>query len=136
MGSTIKRPMAIARRVPRDRRTVTVLFADVVGSSESTPKSDLEAGYAKISPAVEATVAVVERHGGTVNKLLGDGVMATFGAPVMMEDHAIRACRCAIAIQATLTEMRGANATVKMRIGINSGPALITEDFEGGQSSY
>jgi hypothetical protein len=58
---------------------------------------------------------------GTVNKLLGDGVMATFGAPVMMEDHAVRACRCALEIQATLGQGLTAANKVKMRIGINSG---------------
>lgn len=122
--------------MPRDRRTVTVLFADVVGSTESTAKTELEAGYAKISPAVETTVAVVEHHGGTINKLLGDGVMATFGVPAMMEDHALRACRCALAIQRTLEEQRETRTVVKMRIGINSGPALITENIQGEYTSY
>jgi class 3 adenylate cyclase/tetratricopeptide (TPR) repeat protein len=131
-GFGVDRP----RRSPRDRRTVTVLFADVVGSTASTAKSDLEVGYARISPAVEITVAVVQRHGGTINKLLGDGVMATFGAPVMLEDHALRACRCALAIQVALGQARDAGAAVTMRVGINTGPALITEDVEGTHTTY
>src|SRR4051812_9548845 len=108
MTATTQPPSRTGARAPharpRDRRTVTILFADVVGSTASTARSDLEAGYAMLSPAVEIVVAMVNRHGGTINKLLGDGVLATFGAPVMLEDHAIRACRCALAIQEVLRD--------------------------------
>src|ERR1700730_2839941 len=90
------------RGAPRDRRIVTVLFADAVGSTASAANHELEAGYALLSSPVETVVTLVERHRGTVNKVLGDGVMATFGAPLMLEDHALMACRCALAIQATL----------------------------------
>ena len=101
-----------------------------------TAKSDVEAGYASISLAVETCVAAIERHGGTVNKILGDGVMATFGAPVMLEDHASRACRCALDIQAKLATLGKSRSGVHMRIGIHSGTALITEDVDGSHTSF
>src|SRR5438309_3564840 len=118
---------------PRDRRTVTILFADVVGSTASTAGSDLEAGYALLRPALEIVVATVDRYGGTLNRLLGDGALATFGAPMMLEDHALRACRCALSIQAALA---GSGIPVKMRVGINSGSALITQSTEGQYVTY
>ena len=82
-----------------ERKQVTVLFGDIKGSLELIQSSDPEAAQALLDPAIEAMMDAVHRYEGTVNKVLGDGVMALFGAPVALEDHAVRACYAALAIQ-------------------------------------
>jgi len=70
--------------VPRDRRNVTIMFADVVGSTALIEQMDPEHASSVLSSAVETAVALVDRFGGTLNKRLGDGLMATFGAPTKL----------------------------------------------------
>ena len=74
-----------------ERKQVTVLFADIKGSLELIDSSDPEFAQALLDPAVNAMMDAVHRYEGTVNKALGDGIMALFGAPVAHEDHAVRA---------------------------------------------
>ena len=80
-------------------KQVTVLFADVVGSMDIAAAVDAERLREIIAELVNRTAAVVERYGGTVHQFTGDGIMAMFGAPMALEDHAIRACLAALGIQ-------------------------------------
>ena len=80
-------------------KQVTVLFADVVRSMDIAAALDAERLREIIAELVNRTAAVVERYGGTVHQFTGDGIMAMFGAPMALEDHAIRACLAALGIQ-------------------------------------
>ena len=75
-----------------ERKQVTVLFADLRGSLELLADRDPEEGRALFDPVVQRMMDAVHRYEGTVNQVLGDGIMALFGAPVAHEDHAVRAC--------------------------------------------
>src|SRR5262245_35598901 len=83
-----------------ERKQVTVLFADLKGSMELLADRDPEEARALVDPVLERLMDAVHRYEGTVNQVMGDGIMALFGAPVAHEDHAIRACYAALAIQA------------------------------------
>src|SRR5262249_62254402 len=85
-----------------ERKQVTVLFADLKGSTELIRDLDPEAAQHLLDPALQRMMDAVHRFEGTVNQVLGDGIMALFGAPVAHEDHAVRACYAALAMQATL----------------------------------
>ena len=101
------------------RKTVTILFCDVVGSTALGESTDPEALRAVLARYFERMKAIIERHGGTVEKFIGDAVMAVFGVPVAHEDDALRAVRAA-------SEMRGAlpELGVRARIGINTGEVV------------
>jgi hypothetical protein len=81
-----------------ERKHATVLFADVRGSTALIEALDAEQAIAALDPAVQAMVRAVEQFGGVVNRRMGDGVMALFGAPLAAEDHALRACLAARAM--------------------------------------
>ena len=85
-----------------ERKQVTVLFADLKGSTELIRDLDPEAAQRLLDPALQRMMDAVHRYEGTVNQVLGDGIMALFGAPVAHEDHAVRACYAALAMQAAL----------------------------------
>src|SRR5207244_8240204 len=85
-----------------ERKQVTVLFADLKGSTELIRDLDPEAAQHLLDPALHVMMDAVHRYEGTVNQVLGDGIMALFGAPVAHEDHAVRACYTALAMQAAL----------------------------------
>src|SRR5215831_1186173 len=85
-----------------ERKQVTVLFADLKGNTELIRDLDPEAGQALLDPALRHMMDAVHRFEGTVNQVLGDGIMALFGAPVAHEDHAVRACYAALAMQAAM----------------------------------
>src|SRR2546427_380906 len=85
-----------------ERKQVTVLFADLKGSTELIADLDPEAAQQLLDPALHAMMAAVHRYEGTVNQVLGDGIMALFGAPLAHEDHAVRACYAGLAMQAAL----------------------------------
>src|SRR5262249_14304116 len=80
-----------------ERKQVTVLFADLKGSTELIRDLDPEQAQALLDPALQYMMDAVHRFEGTVNQVLGDGIMALFGAPVAHEDHAVRACYAALA---------------------------------------
>jgi class 3 adenylate cyclase len=75
-----------------ERKQVTVLFADLKGSMELLADRDPEEARAILDPVLERMMAAVHRYEGTVNQVMGDGIMALFGAPIAHEDHAVRAC--------------------------------------------
>src|SRR5262249_56041121 len=80
-----------------ERKQVTVLFADLKGSTELIADLDPEAAQRLLDPALHHMLDAVHRFEGTVNQVLGDGIMAIFGAPIAHEDHAMRACYAALA---------------------------------------
>ena len=127
--------------VPLDRRTVTVLFADLVRSTHLIARLDAEDALAVLGPALAAMTRAVQRYAGTVCKPLGDGVMAMFGAPMMQEDHALRACHAALAMQEQIIAVSHKLSAeygleLKLRIGLTSGPVVITAATDGGATTY
>jgi class 3 adenylate cyclase/tetratricopeptide (TPR) repeat protein len=135
-------PLGPGNRVftPQDRRTVTVLFADIVGSTSLIERLDAEQALAMLEPAVKTVSDSVNRYGGTVVQTLGDGLMAIFGVPLMQEDHALRACDAALDAQQRLHELAARlllhGVNLKLRIGLNSGPVVVTAANEGGRIRY
>jgi class 3 adenylate cyclase/tetratricopeptide (TPR) repeat protein len=101
------------------RKVVTVLFCDVVGSTALGESVDPEALQALLANYFERMSGIVESHGGSVEKFIGDAVMAVFGVPVAHEDDALRACRAAVDMRDALPELG-----VEGRIGVNTGEVL------------
>jgi class 3 adenylate cyclase/tetratricopeptide (TPR) repeat protein len=113
-----------------ERKQVTVLFADLKDSTELIRGLDPEAAQQLLDPAIHLMMDAVHRFEGTVNQVLGDGIMALFGAPIAHEDHALRACYAALAMQATMqptTEevRRTRGLELRMRVGLNSGEVVV-----------
>ena len=98
---------------------MTVLFCDVVGSTALGESIDPEALQGLLARYFERMKAIVESHGGSVEKFIGDAVMAVFGVPVAHEDDAVRACRAAVEMRDALPELG-----VEGRIGVNTGEVL------------
>ena len=86
-----------------ERKQVTVLFADLKGSMELLADRDPEEARKLLDPVLERMMEAVHRYEGTVNQVMGDGIMALFGAPLAHEDHAVRACYAALRMQETVT---------------------------------
>ncbi len=107
----------------RERKVVTVLFADLAGFTSRAEAMDPEDVAALLDPYHARLKSELERFGGTVEKFIGDAVMAIFGAPVAHEDDAERAVRAALAIRDWAEEEE-----IELRVGINSGEALVTLD--------
>src|SRR5438445_3244648 len=113
-----------------ERKQVTVLFADVKGSMELLADRDPEEARKILDPLLERMMEAVHRYEGTVNQVMGDGIMALFGAPVAHEDHAVRACYAALRMQESIKryaeEARRAHGiNVQIRIGLNSGEVVV-----------
>ena len=109
---------------------MTVLFADLKGSTELIRDLDPEAAQQLLDPALQRMMDAVHRFEGTVNQVLGDGIMALFGAPIAHEDHALRACYAALAMQAELRRYAEAvrhtqGLEVQLRVGLNSGDVVV-----------
>jgi class 3 adenylate cyclase/tetratricopeptide (TPR) repeat protein len=101
------------------RKTVTVLFCDLAGSTALGERFDPEALRSLLARYFERMKAIVERHGGTVEKFIGDAVMAVFGVPVVHEDDALRACRAAVEMREALPGLG-----IQGRIGVNTGEVV------------
>src|SRR6478672_6868850 len=112
-------PVAPAAAPREQRKTVTVLFCDLTGSTELGESLDSERLRALLARYFARMQAIVERHGGTVEKFVGDAVMAVFGVPVVHEDDALRACRAAVEMRDALPELG-----IRGRIGINTGEVV------------
>ena len=110
-----------------ERKIVSVLFADLVGFTSRSQRLDVEDVSAVLSPYHALLRRELERFGGTVEKFIGDAVMALFGAPVAHEDDAERAVRAALAIRLAIEDLNEQNPGLDLhvRIGVNSGEALI-----------
>src|SRR5215813_13077360 len=113
-----------------ERKQVTVLFADLKGNTELIRDLDPEAGQTLLDTALQHMMDAVHRFEGTVNDVAGDGIMAMFGAPIAHEDHALRACYAALAMQAALRRYaenvrRTQGLEVLLRVGLHSGDVVV-----------
>jgi class 3 adenylate cyclase/tetratricopeptide (TPR) repeat protein len=120
------------------RKLVTVLFCDVMGSTSLGERLDPESLRGVMSRYFDIARAALERHGGTVEKFIGDAVVAVFGVPVAHEDDALRAARAAFELRESLVELneeleRTWGAHLRIRIGINTGD-VVAGDPASGQS--
>ena len=113
-----------------ERKQVTVLFADMKGSTELLADRDPEEVRSILDPVLNRMMEAVHRYEGTVNQVMGDGIMALFGAPLAHEDHAVRACYAALRLQDAIR--RGAGEVrrthgieVQVRVGLNSGEVVV-----------
>jgi class 3 adenylate cyclase/tetratricopeptide (TPR) repeat protein len=113
-----------------ERKQVTVLFADLKGSMELLADRDPEDARKLLDPVLERMMEAVHRYEGTVNQVMGDGIMALFGAPLAHEDHAVRGCYAALDLQAAMRryaeEVRRTHGIkVQIRVGLNSGEVVV-----------
>src|SRR2546422_5167999 len=113
-----------------ERKQVTVLFADLKGSMELLADRDPEEARKILDPVLERMMEAVHRYEGMVNQVMGDGIMALFGAPVAHEDHAVRACYAALTMQKMVGEFARVprstpGAEVRIRVGLNSGEVVV-----------
>ncbi|PYO21089.1 MAG: hypothetical protein DMD88_09935 [Candidatus Rokuibacteriota bacterium] len=113
-----------------ERKQVTVLFADVKGSMELLADRDPEEARKILDPLLERMMEAVHRYEGTVNQVMGDGIMALFGAPLAHEDHAVRACYAALRMQDLVKRYaeearRAHGVNVQIRVGLNSGEVVV-----------
>jgi class 3 adenylate cyclase/tetratricopeptide (TPR) repeat protein len=122
-------PLATAPATREQRKTVTVLFCDVTGSTALGERLDPESLRRVLARYFETARTVVERHGGTVEKFIGDAVMAVFGVPQVHEDDALRAIRAAVELREALSPLnaeleRDYGTTLSVRLGINTGEVV------------
>jgi class 3 adenylate cyclase/tetratricopeptide (TPR) repeat protein len=132
--SRIQTPQHLIERVrdaqEGERKIATVLFADIASSTALIRSHDAEDARRILKPAVDIMVEIVHRYEG-ITREEGDGIMASFGAPIALEDHAVRACYAALDMQAALRlQAVGVRSEFGLpfeaRIGINSGPVVVT----------
>ena len=122
--------LASRQSLEGERKQVTVLFADIRGSTRLVEGLDPEEAQKLIDPVLQVMMDAVHRYEGTVNQVLGDGIMALFGAPLAHEDHAVRACYAALAMQEAMRRYRrklGQSEELGLQIGIglNSGEVVV-----------
>ncbi len=113
-----------------ERKLVTVLFADLKGSMELLADRDPEDARKLLDPVLQRMIEAVHRYEGTVNQVMGDGIMALFGAPLAHEDHAVRACYAALRMQEAVKRYadevhRTVGVPLHIRIGVNSGEVVV-----------
>ena len=111
-----------------ERKQVTVVFADIKGSTSLVEGLDPEEVRKIVDPALQVMMKAVHRFEGTVNQILGDGIMALFGAPVAHEDHALRACYAALSMQEEIrrySEKIFGSHELKIGVGLNSGEVVV-----------
>jgi class 3 adenylate cyclase/tetratricopeptide (TPR) repeat protein len=113
-----------------ERKQVTVLFADLKGSMELLADHDPEEARKLLDPVLDRMMEAVHRYEGTVNQVMGDGIMALFGAPLAHEDHAVRACYAALRMQESVKRYaeeihRTEGVPIQIRVGLNSGEVVV-----------
>ena len=113
-----------------ERKQVTVLFADLKGSMELLAERDPEEARQLLDPVLDRMMAAVHQYEGTVNQVMGDGIMALFGAPLAHEDHAVRACYAALRMQEAVKQyaaevQRSHGVPIHMRVGLNAGEVVV-----------
>jgi len=120
--------LASRRFIEGERKQVTVLFADIRGSTSVVEKLDPEEVRKYFDPILHIMMDAVHRYEGTVNQVLGDGIMALFGAPLTHQDHALRACYAALAMQEAMrrySDVARDRGALKIGIGLNSGEVVV-----------
>src|SRR5215813_13271314 len=122
--------LASRQSLEGERKQVTVLFADIRGSTSLVEGLDPEEARKIIDPVLHVMMEAVHRYEGTVNQVLGDGIMALFGAPLAHEDHALRACYSALAMQEEMRRYRrklgqSEGLGPQIGIGLNSGEVVV-----------
>src|SRR3989440_741479 len=127
-GGLVERPAARDDR-RMHRKVVTVVFCDVVGSTSLGESADPEAVRALLARYFECMKTIVERHGGSVEKFIGDAVMAVFGVPAVHEDDALRAVRAAAELRDALATLNAELAesygtSLELRTGVNTGEVV------------
>src|SRR5271166_4241841 len=130
----------VTTATPAEYKQVTVLFADVVHSMDIAAAVGAERLREIMADLADRCAAVVQRYGGTVDKFTGDGIMTVFGAPVALEDHALRACLAALGIQDEAKRLaaevdRRDGVDLRLRIGLNSGQ-VIAGEIGSGPAGY
>ncbi len=113
-----------------ERKQLTVLFADLKGSMELLADRDPEEARKLLDPVLEHMMEAVHRYEGTVNQVMGDGIMALFGAPLAHEDHAVRACYAALRMQESVKRyaeevQRASGLPIQIRVGLNAGEVVV-----------
>jgi predicted ATPase/class 3 adenylate cyclase len=113
-----------------ERKQVTVLFADLKGSMELLAERDPEEARHLLDPVLDRMMAAVHQYEGTVNQVMGDGIMALFGAPLAHEDHAVRACYAALRMQEAVKQYAAAvqrrhGVPLHIRVGLNAGEVVV-----------
>jgi class 3 adenylate cyclase len=126
----VKKILDSKPNIEGERKVITVLFSDIVDYTVMSEKLDLEIVQQIMNDYFKDLIEIVHRYEGTVDKLLGDGIMVLFGAPVAHEDHVQRACHCALAIQRVTCNYsdrirKSYGIAFKARIGLNSGEVLV-----------
>lgn len=117
-----------------ERKWLTVLFADICGSTRLIESVDLEQGMQRLKPALDAMKDAVHRYEGVVNKLQGDGIMALFGAPRPQEDHAVRACLAALSMQDATARLD--DPALQIRVGLHTGEVVVQATESDLSQSY
>jgi class 3 adenylate cyclase/tetratricopeptide (TPR) repeat protein/ABC-type transport system involved in cytochrome c biogenesis ATPase subunit len=139
-GTAHEQPSQVAEVMRSERKLVTVLFADIRGSLELIRGHDPEQVSAILESRVDLMIQAVQTFDGTVSRVMGDGIMAMFGAPRAAEHHALRACLSALKIRETATQLVGPRAApsgnvVSLRVGLGSGEVvvkpLVAHNFAG-----
>lgn len=135
--TTDRIPLHLAERILNskstlegERKQVTVLFADMKGSMELLADRDPEEARTILDPVIKIMINMVHHYEGTVNQVMGDGIMALFGAPLAHEDHAARACFASLRMQEAIRrhsdDLRKAHGIeIQIRIGLNSGEVVV-----------
>jgi class 3 adenylate cyclase/tetratricopeptide (TPR) repeat protein len=124
ISSTLIRQILLSRdKRGNELKQVTILFADISESTALIDGLDPEEAAVRLEPILTALIDAVHANEGVVNRIQGDGIMALFGAPIALEDHALRACAAGLAIQEAVAAA-GADAA-KVRVGLNSGEVLV-----------
>ena len=124
-----------------ERKQVTVLFADIKSSLELIADRDPEDASKILDAVLQLMIEAVHQYGGTVNRVMGDGVMALFGAPAALENHAVRACYAALLMQATVKQFseetrRTQGLYIQVRVGVNSGEVIVRSIRSDLQMDY
>ena len=122
--------LASRHKLEGERKQVTVLFADIRGSTTLVEGLDPEEAQKLIDPVLQIMMDAVHKYEGTVNQVAGDGIMALFGAPLAHEDHALRACYAALAMQGEMRRYRqtlgqSEESGLQIGVGMNSGEVVL-----------
>jgi predicted ATPase/class 3 adenylate cyclase len=140
-GHLARKILSTRESLAGERKQVTVLFADLKGSLELLADRDPEDARALLDAVLEIMMEAVHRYEGTVNQVMGDGIMALFGAPLACEDHAVRACYAALRMHRSVAASRDdfrrrLGVDVQIRVGLNSGEVVVRSIGNDLQMDY